>query len=53
MSKLRDDIRSFEAANGTEVKCFGIARCLNCPMSAIGCPMARLFMRSARRSQTP
>jgi hypothetical protein len=45
MSKLRDDIRRYEADNGTKVKCFGLFRCLSCPMSAIGCPLARAWMK--------
>jgi hypothetical protein len=45
MSKLRDEIRSYEADNETEVKCFGVMRCLKCPMSAVNCPFARHWMR--------
>jgi hypothetical protein len=45
MPKLRDDIRKYEADNGTKVKCFGLFRCLNCPMSAMGCPLARAWMK--------
>ena len=40
-----DDIRKYEAENGTKVKCFGVMRCLSCPMSAVGCPVARLWMK--------
>jgi hypothetical protein len=40
-----DDIRKYEAEKGTKVKCFGVIRCLCCPMSAVGCPMARLWMK--------
>jgi hypothetical protein len=40
-----DDIRKYEAEKGTEVKCFGVMRCLSCPMSAVGCPVARLWMK--------
>jgi hypothetical protein len=45
MSRLRDDIRQYEAETGKKVKCFGVVRSLYCPMSALGCPMARLFMK--------
>ena len=45
MSRLRDDIRKYEAENGAKVKCFGIVRCLKCPLSAIGCPMAKVWMK--------
>jgi hypothetical protein len=40
-----DDIRKYEAEKGTKVKCFGVMRCLYCPMSAVGCPIARLWMK--------
>ena len=40
-----DDIRKYEAEKGTKVKCFGVMRCLYCPMSAVGCPVARLWMK--------
>ncbi|MFC1678923.1 hypothetical protein ACFL2T_01790 [Elusimicrobiota bacterium] len=38
---LRDHIRSHEAKTGQEVLCMGICRCLHCPMSAVGCFMAK------------
>jgi hypothetical protein len=46
MSKLRDKIGKYEAETGTEVKCFaGLMRCLPCPVSAIGCAVARRSMK--------
>lgn len=52
MSKLRDEILRYEAENETEVKCFGVMRCLSCPMSALGCPFARHWMPAPAESAT-
>ncbi|NQV03863.1 MAG: hypothetical protein HQ532_00030 [Candidatus Omnitrophica bacterium] len=45
MTKLRDDIRKYEKEKGKKVKCFGLVRCLKCPMSLVNCPIARLWMK--------
>jgi hypothetical protein len=52
MSTLREEIQSYEADTGTEVKCFGVLRCLHCPMSALNCPFAHHWMRDAQESAT-
>ena len=52
MSKLREEIRRYEAKTGTEVKCFGVMRCLSCPMSAVNCPLSRRWMRALEGSAT-
>jgi hypothetical protein len=49
MSTLRDEIRRYEARTGTRVRCFGVMRCLTCPLSAIGCPFAGLWMKDRER----
>lgn len=46
----RERIRGYEVTTGKEVRCMGICRCLHCPMSAWGCPMARLRVANLRRS---
>jgi hypothetical protein len=51
-STLREEIQSYETRTGTEVKCFGVMRCLNCPMSALDCPLARSWMRASDGSTT-
>ena len=45
MAKLRDDIRKYEADNETKVKGFAGMRCLNCPMSYLGCPKSRSMVK--------
>jgi len=50
MSKLRADIRKYEAEKGTKVRCFTRIRCLYCPMSFLGCPIARRAMKSSSES---
>ncbi len=47
---LRADIREYESNNNTKVKCFGVVRCLYCPMSAAGCPMARGMIKTSPRN---
>ena len=53
MSKLREEIQSYETRTGTEVKCFGVMRCMSCPMSALNCPFARHWMRTSESSAAP
>jgi len=48
MPKLRDDLRKFEAEKGKKVKCFWVLPCIYCPLSYIGCPISRVFMRLQR-----
>jgi hypothetical protein len=46
MSKLRTDMRKYEAEKETKVRCPILRlRCLYCPMSYIGCPIARRSMK--------
>jgi hypothetical protein len=52
MTKLREEIQRYEAKTGTEVKCFGVMRCRNCPMSALNCAFARIWMRASEDSST-
>jgi len=43
--KLRQDLRRFEAENDKKVRCLGVVRCLHCPLSFLGCPVARRWMK--------
>jgi hypothetical protein len=50
-SKLRNDIRRYEASNETKIRCkLSQIRCLRCPLSAIGCPGAKRWLRSSGRA---
>jgi hypothetical protein len=41
-SKLRDDIRKYEEENNTRFTCGLLPiRCLDCPISRLGCPAAK------------
>jgi len=47
-SKLRNDIRRYEASNETRIRCkLSHIRCLRCPLSAIGCPGAKRWIRAS------
>ena len=50
MPALRDQIRKYETDTGAKVKCWGIVRTLSCPLSSVGCPGARFWMKSAMKS---
>jgi hypothetical protein len=50
MPALRDQIRKYETDTGVKIKCWGIVRTLSCPLSSIGCPGARFWMKSAMKS---
>ena len=50
MPALRDQIRKYETDTGAKVKCWGIVRTLSCPLSIIGCPGARFWMKSAMKN---
>lgn len=40
--KLRDDLRKYETESNTRFSCkFSRIKCLSCPISAVGCPLAR------------
>jgi hypothetical protein len=40
--KLREDLRRYEAEHDTEFRCMALpVRCLKCPMTYVGCPVAR------------
>jgi hypothetical protein len=43
--KLRQDLRRFEVENNKKVRCLGVVRCLHCPISLLGCPVARRWMK--------
>ena len=49
MSKLRDDIRKYEAETRNKVRCWGIMRSLYCPMSFINCPGARGWLEGKKK----
>jgi len=51
INKLRNDISRYETRNETKIKCkISRIRCLRCPLSAIGCPLARRWLRALSRA---
>ena len=46
-ASLREDIRKYERENNTKFTCVALGlRCLNCPISALGCGLARRRLAS-------
>jgi len=51
IDKLRHDLRRYETSNETKVRCrLSRIRCLRCPLSTVGCPLARRWLRGFSRA---